>query len=780
MNLRLSTKSILILPLIVLLPSQLPAELKKRFDIKVLPLHQKIIADGQKGYSLTFVILDRYKRLLEKQELQLSSDLGSLSPVIEAPPGFYTAFLTPPEILETKLIKITTRARVQGLIVSKAFRIKAYPYQGLSTPVSSSPDVVITGKVRRVKLNITVQDKIGQAIGDARLTVESTVGKIAEIKNLGKGRYRATYTLPPGRYPKAAIITIKAESRGVTTMEMFMIPLIAQTRLEGRTKPNSRVAMRVGKKELGAVDSGEGGEFELPLTIPPGYNYATLTVTDAFGNVSRKAMDFKIPKFKLMKMYITPQKLLADGNSRAELRVFIIERFGKPRRKAKVVITATTGEVSPVREESPGVYVADYFTPAGLPGGERQKTVSIKAYIPGGGKELSDSGEIKLWAGFIPGEMSLQIKPKALVADGSSQAAIRVELRDQAGNPLPGRPVRILADLGKVSRVEDLKNGVYTAWLRSPKKRKKESIRVRASLRVGMGRDPRRYFFLDKEDQVRLLTGKPAMISLEAIPPFLQADGISFSRVTTRIADVNENPVVGDSLVVTASRGRVGGVTDHGDGRYSFNYFSSKERYEKIARISVTNTRREFNKVLSMTLIPKPKNYSIGLKTGYINNFGKISTVFPGLEATYRMPVLNRMLFMSLESGWYRSKKSYQQSETAQGEDIIDRELQVIPVSLNTFYKKITASPLFTPYFGGGLGANITNSKISSSFQPTFVQKKTLFGVHCFGGIETRLGPGSGLLEVKYNYAKLEPEEEFGLKGNVGGLVVFLGYRWEL
>jgi len=58
MTLRLSTKSILILPLIVLLPSQLSAELKKGFDIKVLPLHQKIIADGQKVYSLTFVILD--------------------------------------------------------------------------------------------------------------------------------------------------------------------------------------------------------------------------------------------------------------------------------------------------------------------------------------------------------------------------------------------------------------------------------------------------------------------------------------------------------------------------------------------------------------------------------------------------------------------------------------------------------------------------------------------------------------------------------------------------
>ncbi len=778
MNLRLSTKLILILPFIVLLPSQLSAAPKKGYDIKILPLHQKIIADGQKVYSLTFVILDKYRRLLEKQELQLSSDLGRLSPVIEEPPGFHTTFLTPPEILETRLIKITAQARVRGLVISKAFKIRAYPYQGLSTPVSSSPDVVVTGRVRKVRLNITVQDKVGQAIEGAKLTVESTVGSIAEIKNLGEGKYRATYVLPPGRYPQAAIITIKAESRGVTTMEMFMIPLIAKARLEGRTKPNSRVAMKVGKRELGAADSGESGEFELPLTIPPGFRYATLTVTDAFGNVKRKGMDFKIPKFKLMKMYITPEKLLADGNSRAEIRVFIIDRFGKPRRKARIVVAASIGEVSPVREEKPGVYVADYFTPAGLPEGEKQKTVSIKAYIPGGGKELRDSGKIKLWAGFLLTEMSLQVKPKALIADGESQAAIRVELKDQAGNPLSGKPVRILADLGEISRVEDLGDGVYTAWLTSPKKRKKGNIRVRASLRVGMGRDPRKYFFLDKEERISLLTGKPTLITLQTNSPFLQADGISFSKMITKIADANENPIAGESLVVTASRGRVVGVTDHGDGSYSFNFISSKERYEKIARISVTNTRREFHKALSMTLIPKPRNYSIGLKTGYINNFGKISTIFPGLEMTYRMPVLNRMLFLSLESGWYYSSKRYKEQNDIGTEETIDRELQVIPVSLNTFYKKITGSPFLTPYFGGGLGANITNSKISTSFQPTMVQKKTLFGVHVFGGIESRLGPGSGLIEVKYNYAQLAPEKEYGLKGNVGGLVAFLGYRW--
>jgi hypothetical protein len=778
MNLRLSIR--LILPLIFLLPSQPSAAQKEGFDIKVLPLHQKIIADGKKVYSLTFVILDKYRRLLGKKDLFLISDLGTLSPVIEDPPGFYSSFLTPPEIPETKLIKITAQAQVRGLKVTRAFKIRAYPYQGLSTPVTSDPDLVITGKVREVKLNITVQDKVGQAIGDAKLTLESTVGNIAEVKNLGEGKYHATYVLPPGKYPQAAIITIKAESRGMTTMDMFMIPLVAQARIEGRTKPSSRVAMKAGKKELGAVTSGVSGEFELPLTIPPGYSYATLTVTDAFGNIRRKAMDLKIPKSKLMKMYITPERLLADGNSRAEIRVFTIDRFGEPRKKAKVVIAASTGEVSPVREEKPGVYVADYFTPAGLPGDERQKTVSVRAYIPGGGEELTDSGKIKLWAGFLPAEMSLQVKPETLVADGFSHVAIRVELKDQEGNPVPGRPVRIRADLGELSKVEDQGDGVYTAWLTSPKKRKKESIRIRASLRMRMGRDPKRYFFLEKEKRIRLRTGKPAMISLDAAPPFLQADGISFSRITTRIADANENPIAGESLVITAPRGRVVGVTDHGDGRYTFNYISSKERYEKIVRISVSNTQREFNKVLSITLIPKPRDYSIGLKTGYINNFGKISTVFPGLEATYRLPVLNRMLFLSLESGWYRSTKEYRQSETAEGEDTIERELQVIPVSLNTFYKKITASPLFTPYFGAGLGANITNSKISSSFQPTFVQKRTLFGIHCFGGIESRLGPGAGLLEVKYNYARLKPEKEFGVKGNVGGLVAFLGYRWEL
>ncbi|UCD84093.1 MAG: hypothetical protein JSU92_12540 [Deltaproteobacteria bacterium] len=777
MNLGLSTKLILILFFIFLLPSQLSAASKKGFDIDVLPLRQKIIADGRKVYPLTFVIIDRYRRLLDNQELQLITDTGKLSPVIEDPPGFYATFFTPPEILETKLITIAAQARVKGIIVSKTFKMRIYPYQGLATPVISNPDEVVTGKVRKVNLNVTVQDKIGKLVEDARLTVESTLGEIAEIRNLGGGKYRTTYVLPPGRYPRTAIITIKAESRGMATIDMFLIPLVAKARIEGRTKPRSRVTMKSGKKELGIAESGETGEFELPLTIPPGYNYATLSVTDAYGNVSRKSMDFKIPKFKLMRMYITPERLLADGNSRAEIRIFLIDRYGMPQSKARIVVVASIGEVSPVREEEPGIYVADYITPAGLPGDESQRTVKVRAYIPGGGKELVESGEIKLWAGFIPIVMNLQVQPKILISDGRSLANVRVELKDQAGNLLSGRPVRIVTDLGELSNMEDLGGGVYTAILTSPKKRKKESITVKALLKIKVGRGSKDYFFLEESERISLLTGRPALIAVEATSPFLQADGISSSKIVTKIADANENPIAGESLLVNASRGMVKELKDHGDGSYSFDYVSSKERYEKIARISVTNKRKEFSKGLSITLMPKPTNYSVGLKTGYINNFGRISTVYPGIEMTYRIPVFNRMFFSSLESGWYYNSNRYK-DQNNDIEVLIDCEIQVIPISLNVFYKVITANPHITPYFGGGLGANITNSKISAAYpQPTFIQKKTLFGIHGFAGIESKLGWGSMLLEVKYSYAKLEPEKEFGIKGNVGGLVAFLGYR---
>ncbi len=770
-------QGIIIIAFLLVNPKVIYAQ-PESFRIELIPLTQRLIGDGTSQYPFTFIILDQKAHLLQNQTLEVKTEIGAITSPKELTPGFYTAFLTPLELIETKFIKITARARVQGLMVSKAFRMKAYPDQGLSVSASFSPGVVIIGKMKKVKLNITVKDKIGQAIGNAKLTAESTVGKIAEIKNLGKGKYRATYTLPPEKYPQVAIVTIKAESGGLTALEMLPIPLTGQTRLEGRTKPNSQVAIKVGKKELGVVDSGDSGEFELPLTVPPGFNYATLTVTDSFGNVSRETMDLKVSKFKLMKIHIIPQKLVADGNSRAKVRVFVIDRFGKPRRKGKVIITASTGEVSPIREKSPGVYVADYFTPVGLPGGERQKTVSIKAYIPGGGKELRDSGEIKLWAGFLPTEMSLQVKPRSLVADGRSRAAIRVELKDQARNPLPGKAVRILADRGKLSKIGDMGDGVYTAWLTSPKKRSKEGVRIRASLKMGIGRDRSRYFFLEKEGRVSLVTGKPALIAVEATSLSLQADGTSSSKITTKITDASGNPIIGESLLVTASRGRVEEVKEHGDGNYSFNYIASKEKHEQIARITITNPRGDFTKVAKIVLTPRPRNFGIGPKFGYITNFGKVSGFYPGLEGSYIFPWLSRVTAISLEAGYYSSSNEESGQDEA-GDYKYGIDLKIIPIFVNGIYR-IPAGRL-RAYVGGGLGVLVTNSKLSYSRQPTLTSNSWVFGVHGLGGVEMKLGPGNALVELKYNYSKLDSKLETSsstIEGNVGGLIVGVGYRF--
>ncbi|UCD84088.1 MAG: outer membrane beta-barrel protein [Deltaproteobacteria bacterium] len=745
------------------------------FRIELLPLTQKIIADGSSRYRFTFLVLDTEYRLIQNQNIEVKAEVGTVTSSEELVPGFYQTFFTPPELAEIKPVMITTQTQIQGAVVSKAFRIKAYPDQALSISASFSPDVVIAGKMGKLGLNITVKDKAGKAVEDAKLTIESTVGKVTGIKNIGRGKYQATYTLPPEKYPQVTVVTIEAESRGLTGREMLPIPFIGQTRLEGRTKTNSKVVIRVGKKELGTVDSGQFGEFELPLTVPPGYNYATLTVTDDVGNVSKETVDLKVSKYKLMRMYINTRKLVADGNSRARVRVFVIDRFGKPMRKGKIVINASPGEVSPVREEKPGVYVTDYFTPTGLPGAERQKTVSIKVYVPGGGKELTDSGTVELWAGFLPAKMSLQITPRSLIADGRSRAAVRVELKDQTGNPLPGEPLRIAADSGDISRVNDLKNGVYTAWLTSPKKRREEGIKIKASLKMRTGRAPDDYFILEKQERIYLVTGKPALVAIEATSLTLQADGASSSRITTKITDATGNPIVGESLVITASRGKVGEVMDHEDGRYSFDYFAPKEKREQTAQITITNPSGDFTEITKILLTPRPRNFGIGPKIGYITNFGKVSGFYPGLDGSFILPWFKRVTAISLEAGYYYS--SHEESVQDQGKLVTD--LKIIPIFINGMYR-IPAGRL-KPYIGVGLGVLITNYKLSYSLQPSLTSTSWVFGFHGVGGVEMKLGPGNALVELKYNYSRLDSDLKTSsstIEGNVGGLFAGIGYRF--
>jgi opacity protein-like surface antigen len=742
--------------------------------LELIPPTQKLIGDGRSQYPLTFLILDPEGNLREGQSLKVESEIGSLSSPEEFTPGFYTTIFTPPVLAITTRVKIDVWARAVSGSIAKVYILPVYPEEGLRISASSETETILLGKQMHGELSLRITDPLGKPVVGAELKLSPTVGKVDKIRELGQGDYAATYIPPPQRYPQVALVFIRAQLKNEVGLGWLVILLVGSTVVPAETDPDTQVIIRVGEKNFGPFDSGSEGKFDAPLVVPPGHKYALGIVTDSFGNITKKSIDLKVPPFNRLKMEADTDTLVADGRSKARIRIFVVDKFGAPKKGGMINLSATQGTLSPIVEEREGLYSAELTAPARVTTGGR---ILIDASLPE--DEVSqDRVELKLRAGNYPALLTMGTEPRRLIADGRSQAKISLRLEDVWGNGLSGRSIELRADTGVLSKMVDQGRGDYFAVLRSPRELGKKSfINLSASVIVKLN-PPHPEFTLKREAKIYLSAGKPEKAILTVTPGVLPADGKSSSLINIKVFDAYGNPISGERLVVTASLGQLGEIKELGNGSYSLKYVSSKERAGGKSEITVTNPQKDFTGATNILLMPMPRNFGIGPKIGYVTNFGSISGIYPGIEGSYVLPWMNRSLSIALEAGYYSSSDE-ESGQDAAGDYKIGIDLKVIPISLSGVYR--IPYGRFRPYAGLGLGALVADSKISYSRQPALSSSSAVFGVHGLGGLELKLGPGSALVELKYNYSRLDTRLEASssaLEGNIGGLTAGVGYRF--
>ena len=163
-----------------------------------------------------------------------------------------------------------------------------------------------------------------------------------------------------------------------------------------------------------------------------------------------------------------------------------------------------------------------------------------------------------------PLESQLSIHNTSLVADGTSQTTVMVQLKNAQGNAitLGGERVSIASTLGTISAVTDNNNGTYSAIITAPTTIGTGII----SASVG-GRA------IPTTTSVQFVPGAPSTgkSTINVNNSSLLADGTSQTTVTVKLKDAQgHNLTTGGAVVdIITSQGTMSAVTDHSNGSYT-------------------------------------------------------------------------------------------------------------------------------------------------------------------------------------------------------------------
>ncbi|WP_181020933.1 invasin domain 3-containing protein, partial [Lysinibacillus sphaericus] len=198
-----------------------------------------------------------------------------------------------------------------------------------------------------------------------------------------------------------------------------------------------------------------------------------------------------------------------------------------------------------------------------------------------------------------PTESQVTINNTSLVADGTSQTTVTIQLKDAQGNNITtgGEAVTIASSLGTVSAVTDHNNGTYTATLTAPTTIGTGSI----SASVGGSAIP-------TTASVQFVSGPPSLAksTVTVNDNSLLADGISQTTVTVKLKDAQGNDVTtgGATVSILSTLGTIGTVTNHNNGTYTATLTAPSTA--GTSTISATVNGNAIAATTSVQFTPKP------------------------------------------------------------------------------------------------------------------------------------------------------------------------------
>jgi len=425
----------------------------------------------------------------QKGKLSLHSNQGSFEKTRDLGGGLYRARFVPPRLKKKGQARFAAewtggQRRIRGKL-----QVDVCPHPTGRVRVRAEPEKLLAGEGQQAFLNIQVTNPAGRPAPGQKLEITTNVGEIKHLRELGGGKYKAVF-LPPGD-PFPQVANVMVANPGSARLDRVavgraVIPITARIELPGKTRPRTRMEMKVAGRTFGPVKADRKGKFKLPILVPPGYGKGRATSIDRVGNRKVRTVDLFLPETNQLGLWGYPRLLPADGKARSRLLVTTIDKFGIPTDIGGVRIKASQGKVGQVKRVGKGLYEA-YFTAPRLVG---KGEVDLEVTFPEGGKKSRASEVIKLLPG-PPDRVEFSV-PDRLPADGVSAGSVVIAIHDKVGNPVGGQKVALKAAVGKVGEFKETRPGYHEGSLTAPLDPPRWTDRLQAEVRDIGGQDPSR------------------------------------------------------------------------------------------------------------------------------------------------------------------------------------------------------------------------------------------------------------------------------------------------
>jgi hypothetical protein len=164
---------------------------------------------------------------------------------------------------------------------------------------------------------------------------------------------------------------------------------------------------------------------------------------------------------------------------------------------------------------------------------------------------------------------------------------------------------------------------------------------------------------------------------------------------------------------------------------------------------------------LAIPLRTGPRRWEVGVRVGYLTNFGYLNAGLVEADVRVRSPFAGEQLFLGLDAGFYGGQTS---APSLDGERV-DVSVRAVPLRLRAGWEPpVRWVRPYVAVAGGGLWFEV---QLSSPRLGVAISRGWAWMVSAAAGVAVRAGPGSLGVELAYGYA---PIDEGGVSGNLAGL----------
>ncbi len=383
--------------------------------------------------------------------------------------------------------EVRVHAEAQGL-EAEARYVLGPPATQVS--IALEPAAPVKGRDTEARLTVRMVQPDGTPDDSgAPPVLRASVGQVEGLERTGPGTWQARYVLPQTRYPEVAIlVALSAWPHPQSIHGAFgavRVPLAASVDLPGDSDPQASVSLEVAGKTFGPVRTGPDGRFRLPIIVPPGHRFALVRAVDDDGNARRTRLDMKVPPTDRLACVLNPQRLPADGASRARLLCATSDVYGAPTEESRVKAQARHGTLrGPTRTED-GLLEWVYTAPSHLPATPEE----LVANSTEKGSRSSEELALQLVQG--PAAQASLSLSRPMVYRGQ-RVAVSVSVKDAFGKPRPEAGLALEATVGSFAPPREEAPGVFSSTWDVPQGDKPGEAVVTARAYGPSGTEPAR------------------------------------------------------------------------------------------------------------------------------------------------------------------------------------------------------------------------------------------------------------------------------------------------